>query len=110
MNQLEIQSSTASREDASAKAHSFIIGPCGVRYQVKDGARSVAFYWQQLGFKVDQQNLPHSRRSLSAISNGFSAVLVHPALVRCLMADAKNPADGIASSSKWQIFQLGSRH
>ena len=64
MNQSEIQSSTASREDASAKAHSFIIGPCGVRYQVKDGARSVAFYGQQLGFKVDQQNRPHIRAGL----------------------------------------------
>lgn len=30
----------------------------GVRYQVADVSRSVKFYSQQLGFKVDQQNLP----------------------------------------------------
>jgi len=35
-----------------------IKGFWGVRYQVKDVARSVAFYSQQLGFAVDQQRLP----------------------------------------------------
>lgn len=30
----------------------------GVRYQVKDVSRSVDFYTQQLGFKLDHQNLP----------------------------------------------------
>ena len=63
MNQSEIQSSTAS-QDASAKAHSFIIGLWGVRYQVKHVARSVLFHWRQLGFKVDQQNRPHIRAGL----------------------------------------------
>ncbi len=38
--------------------HSFILGLWGVRYQVKDVSRSVAFYTQQLGFKLDQKNLP----------------------------------------------------
>src|SRR6185436_20344157 len=37
---------------------SFIIGLWGVRYQVKDVARSVAFYTEQLGFKLDMQHLP----------------------------------------------------
>jgi len=36
----------------------FILGLWGVRYQVKDVQRSVAFYTQQLGLKLDQQNLP----------------------------------------------------
>jgi len=31
---------------------------CGVRYQVKDVSRSVSFYTQHLGFKLDYQNLP----------------------------------------------------
>ncbi|HVG11174.1 MAG TPA: VOC family protein [Thermoanaerobaculia bacterium] len=31
------------------------IRPAGVRYQVKDVDRSVAFYTQHLGFKLDQQ-------------------------------------------------------
>lgn len=30
----------------------------GVRYQVKDVQRSIAFYTKILGFKLDQQNLP----------------------------------------------------
>ena len=30
----------------------------GVRYQVKDVSRSISFYTQQLGFKLDHQHLP----------------------------------------------------
>ena len=37
---------------------SFVVGLWGVRYQVKDVARSVAFYTKDLGFKLDRQNLP----------------------------------------------------
>jgi glyoxylase I family protein len=37
---------------------SFILGLWGVRYQVKDVRRSVAFYTQQLGFKLDHEVLP----------------------------------------------------
>ena len=37
---------------------SFILGLWGVRYQVKDVSRSLAFYTQQLGFNLDQQALP----------------------------------------------------
>jgi len=40
------------------KAQSMIVGVRGVRYQVKDVQRSVAFYRQTLGFNLDQQNLP----------------------------------------------------
>ncbi len=36
----------------------FILGLWGVRYQVKDVQRSIAFYTQILGFNVDMQNLP----------------------------------------------------
>ena len=36
----------------------FIVGMWGVRYQVKDISRSVAFYTEQLGFKLDHQNPP----------------------------------------------------
>ena len=36
----------------------FILGLWGVRYQVKEVGRSVEFYTQQLGFKLDRQNLP----------------------------------------------------
>ena len=37
---------------------SFIQGLWGVRYQVKDVQRSIAFYTQLLGFNLDFQNLP----------------------------------------------------
>jgi len=37
--------------------HAYIKGFHGVRYQVKDVARSIAFY-TQLGFKVQHQQLP----------------------------------------------------
>ena len=40
------------------EGQTLILGLWGVRYQVKDVSRSVAFYTQQLGFKLDQQNLP----------------------------------------------------
>lgn len=35
-----------------------VIGMWGVRYQVKDVARSIAFYTEKLGFKLDRQMLP----------------------------------------------------
>ena len=35
-----------------------IFGLWGVRYQVKDVARSVAFYTGQLGFKLDHEKMP----------------------------------------------------
>ncbi len=43
---------------ANQQGQSFVLGLWGVRYQVKDVTRSVAFYTQQLGFKLDQQVLP----------------------------------------------------
>ncbi len=36
----------------------FVLGLWGVRYQVKEVSRSVAFYTKQLGFKLDHQSLP----------------------------------------------------
>jgi glyoxylase I family protein len=44
--------------DQTADTHNFIRGLRGVRYQVKDVSRSVAFYTEQLGFKLDMQHLP----------------------------------------------------
>jgi glyoxylase I family protein len=38
--------------------HTFIKSFHGIRYQVKDVARSVAFYTQQVGFKLMHQQLP----------------------------------------------------
>jgi glyoxylase I family protein len=43
---------------SAAAARPFIKSVHGVRYQVKDVARSVAFYTQQLGFTLEHQHLP----------------------------------------------------
>src|SRR5947209_11503385 len=43
---------------SSTKTQQFILGLWGVRYQVKDVQRSIAFYTQMLGFNLDMQNLP----------------------------------------------------
>jgi len=51
MNQTEAQPS-------GNETSTFVVGFWGVRYQVKDVARAVAFYTDQLGFKLDQQHLP----------------------------------------------------
>ena len=51
MNQTGAQSS-------GNETQAFTVGFWGVRYQVKDVARSVAFYTNQLGFKLDLLNLP----------------------------------------------------
>jgi glyoxylase I family protein len=55
-------------EKSAPKAHAtrssesgrqgFILDLWGVRYQVEDVSRSVAFYTKQLGFKLDHQKLP----------------------------------------------------
>src|SRR4030095_13578236 len=60
MNRSEKQSPAASDPAGShaRQDQSFILGLWGVRYQVKDVSRSVAFYTEQLGFKLDHQNLP----------------------------------------------------
>ena len=42
----------------STTTQPFVLGLWGVRYQVKDVQRSIAFYTQTLGFKLDLQHLP----------------------------------------------------
>ncbi len=45
-------------ERKSSEPAKNIVGFWGVRYQVKNVGRSVAFYTQTLGFNLDQQHLP----------------------------------------------------
>ncbi len=45
-------------KQTTESAPRFIVGLWGVRYQVKDVQRSIAFYTQTLGFNLDVQNLP----------------------------------------------------
>lgn len=61
-------SETSSRVDT----HTFVQSVHGVRYQVKDVARSVAFYTQHLGFKLEHQQLP----AFASVSLGDSKILL----------------------------------
>ncbi len=49
---------TETRDSRSPERHAFVKGVHGVRYQVKDVARAVAFYTQHLGFALERQQLP----------------------------------------------------
>jgi glyoxylase I family protein len=52
--------------------HAFVQGVHGVRYQVKDVSRSVAFYTTQLGFTVEHQQLP----AFASVSLSDSQILL----------------------------------
>jgi glyoxylase I family protein len=52
-----------------------VLGLWGVRYQVKEVSRSIAFYTQRLGFKLDLKNLP----AFAQVSvNGLKLILSGP--------------------------------
>lgn len=53
-------------------AHAFVKSFHGIRYQVKDVARSVTFYTEQLGFTLEHQQLP----AFASVSLGDSQVLL----------------------------------
>ena len=53
-------------------AHPFVQGFHGVRYHVKDVARSVAFYTTHLGFTVGHQQLP----AFASVSLGDADILL----------------------------------
>src|SRR5688500_14903233 len=50
----------------------FVKNVHGIRYQVKDVARSTAFYAQHLGFKVEHQQLP----AFASVSLGDTQILL----------------------------------
>jgi glyoxylase I family protein len=52
--------------------HPFVQGIHGVRYQVKDVARSVTFYTTHLGFRVAHQQLP----AFASVSFGEAQILL----------------------------------
>jgi glyoxylase I family protein len=56
----------------TASAHAFVKNVHGIRYQVKDVARAVAFYTQQLGFTPGHQQLP----AFAAVSLGDVSILL----------------------------------
>jgi glyoxylase I family protein len=59
-------------ESRNAEPHAFVKSVHGIRYQVKDVARSVAFYTQHLGFIVQHQQLP----AFASISLGDAQILL----------------------------------
>jgi glyoxylase I family protein len=52
--------------------HQFVQAVHGVRYQVKDVARSVAFYTTHLGFTLEHQQLP----AFASVSLGDAQILL----------------------------------
>ena len=59
---------TASQVDA----RSYVKGVHGIRYQVKDVGRASAFYTEQLGFKLEHQQLP----AFASVSLGGTQILL----------------------------------
>ena len=43
---------------ASMNGNHVVLGPWGIRYQVRDVRRSILFYTEKLGFSLDRQSLP----------------------------------------------------
>jgi glyoxylase I family protein len=60
MAQTDMKTSGTPGRDGSRveERRTVVVGFWGVRYQVEDVARSVAFYTQQLGLALDHQRLP----------------------------------------------------
>jgi len=52
--------------------HKFVQGVHGIRYQVKDVARAVAFYTTHLGFTLEHQHLP----AFASVSLGDAQILL----------------------------------
>jgi glyoxylase I family protein len=67
------EKSDAAVDTRAAKApHRFVTGFHGVRYQVSDVARAVAFYTEHLGFTLEHQQLP----AFASIALGESHILL----------------------------------
>jgi len=58
MNDKGSSGATSYAGSDAKESQNIAMGLWGVRYQVKDVSHSIDFYTKQLGFKLDQQNLP----------------------------------------------------
>lgn len=67
----DAETTKASREKRGG-SHAFVQGVHGVRYQVKDVARSVAFYTTHLGFTRGHEHLP----AFANVSLGDAEILL----------------------------------
>jgi glyoxylase I family protein len=84
-----------------------VLGLWGARYQVKDVDCSVAFYTQQLGFKLDQKNPP----AFAQVSIGnFKLILSGPgASGSRAMPDGRNQEPGGWNRVILQVSDLPAR-
>ena len=63
---------SAGANDTQGGGHRFVQAVHGVRYQVKDVARAVAFYTTHLGFKLEHQQPP----AFASVSLGDALILL----------------------------------
>src|SRR5436190_22556670 len=67
-----VTDTTKTAQERRGAKHMFVLAVHGVRYQVKDVARSVAFYTTHLGFTLEHQQLP----AFASVSLGGSQLLL----------------------------------
>jgi glyoxylase I family protein len=95
------------KDSSTKEGQSFILGLWGVRYQVKDVSQSVAFYTEQLGFKLDHKALPAfaqvSTANLKLILSGPGASGSRP------MPDGQQQAPGGWNRVILQVSDLPAR-
>jgi glyoxylase I family protein len=63
---------TKTVQETQSGRHAFVQGMHGIRYQVKDVARAVAFYTTHLGFTLQHQQLP----AFASVSLGDAQILL----------------------------------
>ena len=66
------QSAAPMQEAPPRESRDFVAGFHGVRYQVRDVPRSVAFYTERLGFTLEHQQLP----AFASVSLGDAKILL----------------------------------
>ena len=100
------QRETASR-DTVPQMKDFVLGFHGVRYQVRDVARSVEFYTKRLGFTLGRQQLPAfasvSFENLTILLSGPGASGSRP------MPDGRNQEPGGWNRVVLQVADLPAR-
>jgi len=67
-----VTDTTKTAQETHGAKHMFVQAVHGVRYQVKEVARSVAFYTTHLGFTLEHQQLP----AFASVSFGDARILL----------------------------------
>src|SRR4029079_8286730 len=68
----EIETMAQTTTSRETQPHAFVVSIHGIRYQVKDVARSVAFYTTHLGFTLQHQQLP----AFASVTLGDAQILL----------------------------------